>query len=152
MRLVPVKNSPERDIVMTPFPLAKEILNHFKPVGKILDPCKGTGAFTIDEWCEISEGRDFFDYGDKVDWIITNPPWSKFKDFLTHSMSLSENIVFLAPINHFITKARLRIIKQEGFGIKEFMLIDTPKEWPQSGFQIVAGYLKKNYEGPTYWK
>src|SRR3546814_3116151 len=110
MRLVPEKNSPDKDVVMTPFELAKEIIEHYKPTGVILDPCKGTGAFTVDKWCEITEGKDFFNYKEKVDWIITNPPWSKFKEFLIHSMHLSENIVFLSPINHFITKARLRFI------------------------------------------
>ena len=24
------------------------------------------------DWCEISEGKDFFDYNGKVDWIIAH--------------------------------------------------------------------------------
>src|SRR3546814_6513102 len=60
--------------------------------------------------------------------FITNPPWSKFKEFLIHSMHLSENIVFLAPINHFITKARLRLINEANFGIREFLLVDRSEE------------------------
>ncbi|BCV04978.1 MAG: hypothetical protein CM15mV95_500 [Caudoviricetes sp.] len=44
---------------MTPEYLAINIINHFKPTGKILDPCRGTGAFynnfnTDDkDWCEL---------------------------------------------------------------------------------------------------
>jgi len=150
-RLVPPKNSPESDIVMTPKDVASEILFHFKPSGRVLDPCKGDGAFTVGEWCEIREGRNFYDWKESVDWVITNPPWSDIKNFLIHSMKISENIVFLAPINHFITKARLRIISENGFGLKEFHLVDTPKEWPQSGFQIAAVLLVKGYKGPTHW-
>ena len=32
----PPKNSPEKDIVMTPEYLAKDIINHFNPTGKYL--------------------------------------------------------------------------------------------------------------------
>ena len=41
----PPKNTPEKDIVMTPEYLAKEIINHYNPTGKILDPSRGEGAF-----------------------------------------------------------------------------------------------------------
>ena len=41
----PPKNTPEKDIVMTPEWLAKEIIEHFKPSGVILDPCRGEGVF-----------------------------------------------------------------------------------------------------------
>jgi len=149
--LVPRKNTPDRDVVMTPPDLAKDILTHYKPMGKVLDPSAGDRAFTIDKWCEITEGLDFFDWQEKVDWIITNPPWSKIKEFILHGMKVSDNIVYLAPINHFITKARLRLIRENGFGIKEFYLTRTPKEWPQSGFQIAAVHLQRDYKGPTYW-
>ena len=41
----PPKNTPDKDIVMTPEYLAKDIIEHYKPQGLILDPCRGTGAF-----------------------------------------------------------------------------------------------------------
>ena len=41
----PPKNAPEKDIVMTPVYLAKNIIEHFEPTGLILDPCRGEGAF-----------------------------------------------------------------------------------------------------------
>jgi len=138
------------DIVMTPEWLAKALINHFKPTGKILEPCKGNGAFSnnmICDWCEITEGKDFFEYNTKVDWIITNPPWSKIRSFLQHSMKVSDNICFLFTINHLWTKARLRDIKQSGFNIKEICLFDTPKEFPQMGFQIGMVYLKRENQG-----
>ena len=43
--LVPRKNAPEKDMVMTPEPSAIDVINHFSPTGKILDPCRGEGAF-----------------------------------------------------------------------------------------------------------
>ena len=41
----PPKNTPDKDIVMTPDYLAKDIIQHFHPTGLILDPCRGEGAF-----------------------------------------------------------------------------------------------------------
>jgi hypothetical protein len=102
----PPSNPPEKDIVMTPEWLAIDIINHFSPKGFMLDPCRGEGAFFNNyetdhkDWCELSEGKDFFLYTKKVDWIITNPPWSKMQKFLAHAMEISNNIVFLTTINH----------------------------------------------------
>lgn len=101
------------------------------------------------DWCEISMGRDFFDYTERIDWIVTNPPWSKIRDFLNHSYKIADNIVYLITINHVFTKARLRDMKNNKFGIKEIFCFDTPSNFPGSGFQCGAVYFKKNYSGPT---
>src|SRR5271170_7524911 len=106
------RNYKSNDVIMTPPALAQALISHFKPFGKTLEPCRGSGSFFSQlpnaDWCEISEGKDFFDYNGKVDWIITNPPWSKIRPFLDKSMSVAEHIVFLMTINHVWTKARLR--------------------------------------------
>ena len=41
----PPKNTPDKDLVMTPEYLAKDIINHYNPQGLILDPARGEGAF-----------------------------------------------------------------------------------------------------------
>lgn len=156
MQLNPNRNRPEQDIVYTPEDLAIDIIQHYQPLGIILDPCMGDGAFFNNypsdcqtDWCEISRGRDFFDYSDKCDWIITNPPWSMMRRFLTHAMTIADNIVYLTSINHYTTKARLRDMRQANFGIKEIYCIDTPKEFPQSGFQLAAVHTQSEWNGPT---
>ena len=63
------------DVVFTPPLVARMIVDEFKPSGKILEPCRGLGGFYNElpepkDWCEITEGRDFFDYHEKVDWIV----------------------------------------------------------------------------------
>ena len=156
MRLNPPKNKPEQDIVYTPVSLAIDIIEHYQPEGIILDPSKGDGAFfnnfpedVNNDWCEISLGRDFFDYEDQCDWIITNPPWSMMRKFLIHGMELADNIVYLTSVNHYTTKARLRDMHEQGFGIREFYCFDTPKEFPQSGFQLAAVHTQRGWTGPT---
>ena len=155
MQLNPNKNKPEQDIVYTPRDLALDIIQHYNPSGLILDPSCGNGAFydqfpgDNNDWCEVDRGRDFLNHTRKCDWIITNPPWSMMRKFLIHAMTLADNIVYLTSINHYTTKARLRDMRQAGFGIKEFYCFDTPKCFPQSGFQLAAVHTQINWNGPA---
>ncbi len=162
-QLIPT-NTKREDCVQTPTELAEMIIQYFEPIGIILEPCKGEGNFlevmerNIDpdfcdiKWCEILEGKDFFDFKEKVDWIITNPPYSKMRKFMQHSMEISNNVVFLTTINHLWLKARINDIKKAGFGIKEILLCDTPKTFPQTGFQLGIFHLKKDYIGDIKFK
>lgn len=157
MALCPKTNQPEQDVVMTPDYLAREIVEYYKPTGKILEPCRGQGAFSNlmpgCDWCEIAEGKDFFDYKESPDWIVTNPPWSLIRQFLTHSFAIdTKNIVYLCNFNAFVTKARLRSIYDNGYGIKEVYCVKAPKvNWPQQGFQLAATHIQKGYTGPMIW-
>ena len=149
------------DCVYTLKELALRICGSLPIAGRALEPCSGDGAFlealsyseahTIDA-CELAQGIDFFNYILKVDWIVANPPWSKFAEFLEHSLEISDNVVFLVTLNHFTTKKRLRLIKEAGFGFQEIRLIDTPKNFPQSGFQIVWVWLQRNWKGECKWE
>lgn len=149
MKNQPSRNYKSDDIVMTPIKLAEKLVKHFNPQGKGLEPCCGTGnilRFLNDaDWCEVTKGKDFFDYTGKVDYIFTNPPWSKIRPFLQHSMKIADDIYFLFTINHLWTKARLRDIKNAGFGVVEICCFETPKEFPQSGFQVGMVHIKKGY-------
>lgn len=151
-----MKSQPNRDyvsddVVQTPREMAGRVVAHFKPTGRILEPCKGEGNFLAHMpgayWCEIKESINFFDHWQKVDWIITNPPWSQIRAFLWHSMCLAENVVFLMTINHAFTKARVRDVKEAGFGIKELCLLEMPKEFPQSGFQLGCVHYQRGWKG-----
>jgi len=170
MKSHPNANYVSNDDVQTPPELALGIMRHFKPSGIFFEPCKGDGAFIKalgrwqasatkegesspvqrTEWSEIKEGRDFLNphyYVIKADWLITNPPWSKVREFLQRSMQIADNIVFLMTVNHCWTKARVRDVKEAGFGLKEILLCDMPKEFPQSGFQLGAMHWQRGWKG-----
>jgi hypothetical protein len=151
-RLSPGRNPASADLIMTPPEVAQHIVDSFAPRGRLLDPCRGAGAFYdalrrhSDDvaWCELAEGRDFLDHHEPYDWIVTNPPWSKFLPFLKHAMTLANDIVFLATATHFVTRARLRVIAAAGFGIVRIMPIDNPPPpWPGGGFQLAAVHIRK---------
>ena len=144
----------------TPDELAVDIVRRLPIMGSVLEPCLGGGAFmraleaqghTV-QWCEISQGVDFTKFQGQVDWIVTNPPWSKFAMFLEKSLQVADNIVFLVTWNHFTTKKRLRLIQQAGFWFREIRLIPTPSKecgWPQSGFQVCVVWLHRGFKGGT---
>ena len=99
MRALAQRNG--NDVVQTPIQLAADIVNYYKPKGTILEPCCGEGNFlsvfpSKADWCEISKGRDFLELDGKKhwDWIITNPPYSKYREFLNKSMDVADNVVF----------------------------------------------------------
>jgi len=142
------------DIVYTPDHIASWIVKYFAPTGLILDPCMGDGAFYKQfhgkkDWCEITQGRNFFDYKNYVNWIITNPPFSEIEKFMEHAFNLATNVVFLLPAHKtFSSWKRIRLIENYG-GIKTILLIkgqdcNFPFRYPYGIF-----YFKKHYEGPT---
>jgi hypothetical protein len=52
-------------------------------------------------------------------------------------------------INHVWTKARLRIAREHGFGLRALVLVDTPRSFPQSGFQLGVVHYQRGWSGPA---
>jgi len=142
------------DVVLTPENIAEDIVRHFNPSGRVLDPCRGEGAFSDQmpgcEWCEIREGRDFFEWNEPVDWIVSNPPYSIFSPFLRHSMKVAENIIYLIPIIRIYVSDRLMKDIWTWGGVPEIYVIGGGGEigFPV-GFCIGAVHLQKGYMGGT---
>ena len=66
----------KNDVVFTPDWLAKKIVNMFDIKGKVLEPCKGEGAFLKylpddSDWCEITEGKNYYNYEKKNSNVLT---------------------------------------------------------------------------------
>ena len=145
------------DRIYTPDETASLIVNHFRPCGRILEPCSGGKAFVRAlngecEECEIDEGTDFMEWTDPVDWIITNPPWSKFRNFLRHSMEVSDNVVFLCLINAWFMRARQRDMQEMGFGLVEILHVPVPPPpWPEAGFSLGAGWIRRGWTGGVHF-
>lgn len=139
------------DMYYTPNDIAKLIVEYFKPTGTILEPCAGNGVFLqyipTAKWCEISKGINFFEYKEKVNWIITNPPFSKITPFLIHSMQLANNIVFLINVPALFTIKRVREIHNNNYGIKKILYIKQADTYKHTGRQLAAVYLKRGHTG-----
>lgn len=147
------KISTPNDVVMTKRETAKAIVDYFKPTGKCLEPCAGQNAFydalpEPKQRCEISEGIDFFQHKDKVDWIITNPPFSIYDHFLLHAFEISDNVVFFVPLNKAFKSQKLENAIQEYGGLKEIVMMGGGgKHGFPFGFQVGCLHYQKGYKG-----
>lgn len=146
-----------KDAVYTPDWCASDMVDWFKPHGRVLEPCRGDGAIFRylppgSEWCEILEGRDFFAWYEPMDWIISNPPYSVFREWLEHSFQVAADIVYLIPLKNFFSAygfmdmcrryGWVRHIRVYGTGA----LLDFPM-----GNAVGAVHFGRGYRGDTSW-
>lgn len=144
------------DVHFTNVQLAHDIVQHFRPRGICMEPFRGEDAFYRwlpegSPWCEITNGRDFFDANDKVDWIITNPPFSNLTEIFKHAFYLSENCVFLIPISkYWSSNPRLKLVANYG-GLKEIYHVGTGRDIGfDIGFPFAAMHFIRHYSGPIH--
>lgn len=152
--LFPVPVNPS-DIVFTPTHIAKGIVQWLNPTGKCLDPCKGDGAFYNylpdgSDYCEIRDGKDFFDYNEKVDWIIGNPPYSIFEAFLSKSFILADNVAFLVPTNKVFQRQIIMEKINKWGGVKSVLIYGSGQllDFP-FGFSVGLFHFQKAFKGET---
>jgi hypothetical protein len=153
LSLLPQAKTP-KDIVFTNAEVALDIIYHFKPSGSLLDPCRGQGSFydnfpsnTRRAYCEISEGKDFYNWSESVDWVIGNPPYSIFHEFLTHSFQISDNVLFLVPTNKVFQSWRTMSLINKWGGIKGILVYGSGHlvGFP-FGFSVGAFHFEKGYK------
>lgn len=141
------------DCIYTPDELARDIVKHFMPSGRIVEPAAGEGAFLRalppgTDWFEIEKGRDFLTAQGHWDWLITNPPYSQFRPFLNKAMEVADNIVFLCLDNAWNMRARRRDFQSAGFGIVEACECPLPPPpWPQFGLCLGATWIRRGWKG-----
>lgn len=128
------------DEFMTPPYLAKKLYEWVNPAGRVLDSAYGTGNFTFDlSTC------DFFDWDEKVDWIVTNPPYSKIDKYLEHSCEIADKgFAYLLGL-HNLTPKRIEACEKQGFYITRIHLckvfkwfgISAMVVWEKNGKPII---------------
>lgn len=142
------------DKVYTPENIAKQLIDKL-PIQQsdtILEPCRGKGAFynnfpsqNIKYYCEIDENIDFFDFNTKVDWIITNPPYSIYDKFVEHCFELSDNVCLLVPFSKISNSmGRIKQIKKYG-SIKKIWFVSAGKCGFPFGFPCAFVWYQKDY-------
>ena len=147
----------EKDVVYTQDWAARDMVEFFKPSGRILDPSKGDGVFLKHlppntAWCEIENGKDFFAWNDPVDWVFGNPPYSIFTKWMEHSMKIADNICYLIPCNKpFNSYILLEQVMKWG-GIAHMRVYGRSRVFNiDIGFSIGAVHFKKDYAGAMYF-
>lgn len=144
------------DVHFTDAAVAQAVVAHFQPTGRCLEPFRGGGAFYQHLppdalWCEVTEGRDFFDFKEPVDWLVTNPPFSNMTEVFQHAFTLAEHCVFLMPISKYWSSApRLEAARAYG-GLREILHLGRGRALGfNTGFPFAALHFQRGYDGPIY--
>jgi len=115
------------DVCHTPLHIARLMIAmcKLKEGQRVLDPCRGKNgvffhnfpSYTINDWCEIEDDKDFFDYNGTADIITGNPPFSLFGKWIDKTLQLSPNKICYIFGSLNLTTARLNKFKAAGYGI-----------------------------------
>ena len=107
------KDRPESDYYITPRSLSRELMERLDwAVGtEVYEPCSGEGAIVdvLDEYGMVirhddirTTGQDFLLHNEKHDYMIFNPPFSLFDDFVLKAQELTtKQYVVLIKTNFF---------------------------------------------------
>lgn len=140
------------DRIFTPRNLSKEIIDSIQLTSGdvVLEPFRGDGSFydqypdyVTKKWCEIDDGVDFLEYdeNEKVDWIITNPPFSLLTKMIEKMAKITiKGIAFICML-HAVTKRRHRIFESHGFNLTH---IECFHVTPLFGFNMGLFIYEKN--------
>jgi hypothetical protein len=145
------------DKFYTPLSLVKLHLEKFKdiPNGSVIfEPFYGKGAYhnimkemfpnCFLPYTEIDMGLDFFEYTDKVDYIISNAPYSILNKVLEHSVSLKPKIISYLIGFHNLTTKRIEFMNNNGYYILDFHLTKVFRWYGMSLIITFSNEIKSN--------
>jgi len=99
------------DFHQTPPELGRDLMDylapHLTPTDVLYEPFAGEGAFlnafpaeNPKHWTEITKGRNFLDFAETYDWVITNPP------FRVDGFGDKRNNAIWSLLDYFTDRAR----------------------------------------------
>ena len=144
------------DVHFTKPHVAKAIVRHFAPTGKTLEPFRGSGVFYRELpqgtlWCEIEDNRDFYDFNEQVDWIVTNPTWSDLTKVMDHAFSISQNTVLLIPLSKLYSSVPRMDLVRKLAGVKEQLILGSGRDIGfDLGFPMAAIHFERGYHGSYF--
>ena len=140
------------DEFYTPRKLAESLFS-LVPAEKtdvVMDNAYGTGMF----YFRGLKSKDFLNDNRKVDWYITNPPYSFLDEWLEKSCEARKGFAYLFGI-HNLTPRRIEACEEKGFYITKIHLCKVFKWFGISAFIIwekSAGKNKKIDYDRIVWK
>lgn len=120
------KRESPNDVFITPPQLAKNQIDMIDANENDIwfDPFKHyTGnyynQFPTDNkrWCEILLGRDFFDFNEHVDIVVSNPPYSIIDKIIDKLIDLNPRIISLLIGQSNLTCKRIEKLNKAGYGL-----------------------------------
>ena len=150
MNSIKLRQKPN-DKIYTPPKVVDIMLNFcgYNSGESVLEPARGLGAIydklsEPKEYCEIEMDLDFFDYNKKVEWIITNPPYSILDKWFKHTYTICNKFCYIIGM-YSLTPKRIEVMNKNGFYITKMLLTKIPS-WFQRTYIIVCEKLDKEPE------
>jgi 16S rRNA A1518/A1519 N6-dimethyltransferase RsmA/KsgA/DIM1 with predicted DNA glycosylase/AP lyase activity len=94
---------------LDPFAGKKVYYNNF--------PVSGSDYSKHNDWTEIDDGKDFFEYDKQVDVICSNPPYSIIDKIIEKSIDLEPKIISYLLLEGKLTPKRLEKLNSAGYGL-----------------------------------
>ena len=110
----------ERNSYETPAWVTLALVPHLPaPPQSAWEPAAGTGKMVraLEEAgyqvtaTDIETGTDFLTETRRVDWIITNPPYERAREFIEHALSLADHVAMLLRTDFDHAKTRHHLFK-----------------------------------------
>lgn len=135
----PKHHHSDRDKIYTPYMVVKEVLQNIphERGDTWCDPCFGKGVFYDNfpcpeedkTWFEIDLGKDYFSNTEKFDWVVTNIPFSKPKEFIFKMATDCKKGMGILCLANSMTATRLLRLSDE-FGLHiHHMAVLYIKDW-----------------------
>ncbi len=85
-----------------------------------------------------------------MDWVIGNPPYSIFLEFLTKAFEISDNVSYLVPTNKVFQRQIIMDNISDYGGIKSIIIYGSGQmiDFP-FGFSVGNFHFEKGYRGDT---
>jgi len=140
------KRENPNDVFITPLKLSKQAIDmiEYNKDDIWFDPFRNNGSYYNQfpeeckkEWTEILDGKDFFDFNEKVDIICSNPPYSLLDNVFKKCIKLKPRVInLLIGINNLTTR-RMEWMTEAGYGLTHFHMC---KVWKWYGMSIIVQF------------
>ena len=129
------------DVFITPLELSKKAINmiDYDENDIWYDPFKNSGSYYNQYpieckklYSEILEGKDFFDFNEKITIISSNPPYSFLDKVIEKSLSLEPKIInYLIGVGN-LTARRIEMFNKAGYGLTKLHMCKVYKWYGMS--------------------
>jgi hypothetical protein len=135
---IPKHHHSDRDEIFTPEDISQKLIEKIPYDDEDIwcDPCYGQGTFYNNFPCgdsnkdffEINMNKDFLKSNDKWDWVVTNIPFSKPKEFIFKMAESCEKGFGILCLANSMTATRLKKLKDMGLYLHSMEVIYI-REW-----------------------